>query len=163
MLFFSLFYLFYLALFKMSVIYLSSLLLFFFFPSSFVLPNEALSLQFFVSSPSILFLFSLLIFPSARMNNSNNSMQCRVLSRATKYQERGRGKGRRRRKRRKKSRRNGFDSAIIEAEAIQFPDGTLAYERSYANRAVVDSTRPDSRGFSGKSAAHFPSVSRRPA
>lgn len=161
MLFFSLFYLFYLALFKMSVIYLSSLLLFFFFPSSFVLPNEALSLQFFVSSPSILFLFSLLIFPSARMDNSNNSMQCRVLSRATKYQERG---GReRRRKRRKKSRRNGFDSAIIEAEAIQFPDGTLAYERSYANRAVVDSTRPDSRGFSGKSAAHFPSVSRRPA
>lgn len=161
MLFFSLFYLFYLALFKMSVIYLSSLLLFFFFPSSFVLPNEALSLQFFVSSPSILFLFSLLIFPSARMDNSNNSMQCRVLSRATKYQERG---GReRRRKRRKKSRRNGFDSAIIEAEAIQFPGGTLAYERSYANRAVVDSTRPDSRGFSGKSAAHFPSVSRRPA
>ena len=65
MLFFSLFYL---ALFKMSVIYLSSLLLFFFFPSSFVLPNEALSLQFFVSSPSILFLFSLLIFPSARMD-----------------------------------------------------------------------------------------------
>lgn len=73
----------------MSVIYLSSLLLFFFFPSSFVLPNEALSLQFFVSSPSILFLFSLLIFPLARMDNSNNSMQCRVLSRATKYQERG--------------------------------------------------------------------------
>lgn len=157
------FFLFYLALFKMSVIYLSSLLLFFFFPSSFVLPNETLSLQFFVSSPFILFLFSLLIFPSARMDNSNNSMQCRVLSRATKYQERGRGKGRRRRKRRKKSRRNGFDSAIIEAEAIQFPGGTLAYERSYANRAVVDSTRPDSRGFSGKSAAHFPSVSRRPA
>lgn len=95
MLFFSLFYL---ALFKMSVIYLSSLLLFFFFPSSFVLPNEALSLQFFVSSPSILFLFSLLIFPSARMDNSNNSMQCRVLSRATKYQERGEGKKKKKKK-----------------------------------------------------------------
>lgn len=63
----------------------------------------------------------------------------------------------------KESRRNGFDSAIIETEAIQFPGGTLAHERSYANRVVVDSTRPDSRGFSGKSAAHFPSVSRRPA
>lgn len=160
MLFFSLFYLFYLALFKMSVIYLSSLLLFFFFPSSFVLPNEALSLQFFVSSPSILFLFSLLIFPSARMDNSNNSMQCRVLSRATKYQERG---GKKKKKKKKKISPKRFDSAIIEAEAIQFPGGTLAYERSYANRAVVDSTRPDSRGFSGKSAAHFPSVSRRPA